>query len=70
VHALARAGAEGAAKAGGQVVVEAAANAVNPFEVVLSSGTFVSKPALPCVAGSDGTGRCHGGARRKTLVRI
>jgi hypothetical protein len=51
-------------------VVEAAATAVNPFDVVLSSGTFVGKPALPWVAGCDGTGRRHGGARRKTLIRI
>jgi hypothetical protein len=43
---------------------------VNPFDVVLSSGAFVGKPALPCVAGSDGTGRRHGGARRTTLIRI
>ena len=54
----------------GQVVVEAAATAVKPFDVVLSSGTFVGKPALACVAGSDGTGRRHGGARPKTLIRI
>ncbi|MEU5722669.1 hypothetical protein ABZ783_12700 [Micromonospora sp. NPDC047738] len=60
----------GRGKAGGQVVVEAAVTSVNPFDVMLSSGTFVGKSASPCVAGADGTSCRHGGARRKTLIRI
>jgi NADPH:quinone reductase-like Zn-dependent oxidoreductase len=41
-----------------QVVVDVAAAAVNPFDLVLSSGTFLAKPAaLPYVVGIDGVGR-------------
>jgi NADPH2:quinone reductase len=51
------------AACGGQVVVEVAAAAVNPFDVGVSSGTFVAEPALPCVAGSDGVGCLPDGRR-------
>jgi NADPH:quinone reductase-like Zn-dependent oxidoreductase len=46
-----------------QVVVEVAAAGVNPFDVLLSSGTFVVKPDLPGVVGSDGVGRLPDGRR-------
>lgn len=46
-----------------QVVVEVSAAAVNQFDVLLSSGTFVVKPDLPYVVGSDGVGRLSDGRR-------
>lgn len=47
-----------------RVVVEVAAAGVNPFDVLLSSGTFYVKPAaLPCVVGLDGVGRLSDGRR-------
>jgi NADPH:quinone reductase-like Zn-dependent oxidoreductase len=44
-----------------QVVVEVGAAGVNPFDVLLGSGTFVAKPALPYVVGLDGVGRLPDG---------
>jgi NADPH:quinone reductase-like Zn-dependent oxidoreductase len=46
-----------------QVVVAVSAAAVNQFDVLLSSGTFVVKPDLPYVVGSDGVGRLPDGRR-------
>ena len=46
-----------------QVVVEVEAAAVNPFDLVLTSGTSATRPALPCVVGTDGVGRLPDGRR-------
>jgi NADPH2:quinone reductase len=46
-----------------QVVVEVSAAAVNQFDVLLSSGTFLIKPRLPYGVGSDGVGRLPDGRR-------
>jgi NADPH:quinone reductase-like Zn-dependent oxidoreductase len=52
------------APAEGQLVVDVDAAGVNPFDILLSSGTFYAKPAtLPCVVGLDGAGRLADGRR-------
>jgi NADPH:quinone reductase-like Zn-dependent oxidoreductase len=48
---------------GDQVVVEVTAAAVNPFDVLLASGTFATKPDLPYVVGLDGVGSLPDGRR-------
>ncbi len=47
---------------GEQIVLDVCAAGVNPFDVLVSSGSFYIKPAsLPCVVGLDGVGRLEDG---------
>lgn len=49
----------------GQVVVEVAVAAVNPVDVRIASGTYVTgPPLLPSVAGAEAVGRIAGDGRR------